>query len=354
MTLACILDVAGPVLSKEERHLFAASDPWAFILFGRSCETPAQVQRLCADLRAAVGRDCLIFIDQEGGRVQRLGPPVWTQFPPLSLYGRMFDVNRPNAVRACYLHHRLMGQMMVEVGIDADCAPCLDLAISDGHSVIGDRALSRDHQSVAILGRAALDGLRDSGVVGVIKHMPGHGRAQSDSHTSLPRIEVGSQALAQDISIFQALSDAPMAMTAHVVYDAFDPLQPASLSSHMIGKIIRQDIGFDGLLMTDDISMKALSASQSQVQNAQSAFFAGADVAMYCHGSLEARLDFLAACPHLTGKSLARAQAANAYAKAPSLPFDTHAAWAEFSELTGLDRDIIYSISPDPTAKAWA
>jgi beta-N-acetylhexosaminidase len=354
MSLACILDVAGPALSVDERHLFAASDPWAFILFGRSCETPAQVARLCADLRACVGRDCLIFIDQEGGRVQRLGPPTWAQFPPLSLYGQMFLTSKEKAVRACYLHHRLMGQMMAEIGINADCAPCLDLAIEGGHSVIGDRALSSDPMAVAALGRAAIDGLRDAGVASVIKHLPGHGRAQADSHQSLPRIDVGTQALAQDISIFKALYDAPMAMTAHVIYDALDPDLPASLSPHLIGKIIRQDIGFDGLLMTDDISMKALSATNSQAHNADSAFHAGADVAMFCHGSLEARLAFVAACPTLAGKSLERAQKAEAFARAPILPFDAEAAWDEFGTLTGLGRNIVYSISPDPTAKAWA
>lgn len=354
MSLACILDVAGPVLTDDERHLFAASDPWAFILFGRSCETPEQVTALCADLRACVGRDCLIFIDQEGGRVQRLGPPVWPQFPPLAHYGKMYASSQTSAVRACYLHHRLMGEVMASVGISADCAPCLDLAIEGGHSVIGDRALSGDPSAVAALGRAAIEGLRDSGIAAVIKHMPGHGRAEDDSHAGLPRIEVGSQALAQDISIFKALYDAPMAMTAHVVYDALDPDLPASLSPHLIGKVIREDIGFNGLLMTDDIAMKALSAHNDQAHNADSAFQAGVDVAMFCHGTIEARLAFIAACPTLTGKSLERAQRAEAYARAPKLPFDTEAAWEEFGELTGLGRVITYSVSPDPTAKAWA
>jgi beta-N-acetylhexosaminidase len=354
MSLACILDVAGPVLSEDERHLFAAADPWAFILFGRSCETPAQVAAVCADLRACVGRDCLIFIDQEGGRVQRLGPPIWPQFPALSHYGKMYLTRRENAVRACYLHHRLMGQIMAGLGINADCAPCLDLAIEGGHSVIGDRALSGDPAAVAALGRAAIEGLRDSGVAGVIKHMPGHGRAEGDSHVGLPRIDVGTQALAQDISIFKALYDAPMAMTAHVIYDALDADLPASLSPQLISKIIRQDIGFDGLLMTDDISMKALSASDTDARNADSAFHAGADVAMFCHGNIDARLAFIAACPTLSGKSLERAQRAEAFARGPAMPIDVEAAWEEFGDLTGLGRVITYSLTPDPTAKAWA
>jgi beta-N-acetylhexosaminidase len=354
MSLACILDVAGPVLSDDERNLFAASDPWAFILFGRSCETPEQLRALCADIRDAVGRNCLIFIDQEGGRVQRLAPPVWSQFPPLSFYGKMYVAEKAQAVEACYLHHRLMGSIMRDVGINADCAPCLDLTIDGGHSVIGDRSLSSDPVAVAALGRAAIEGLRDSGVASVIKHMPGHGRAEADSHENLPHVDAGTQALAHDISVFQALCDAPMAMTAHVVYDALDPDLPATLSSALISQTIRRDIGFGGLLMSDDISMKALSGSSDQVSNADTAFQAGIDVAMYCHGSLEARLAFLAACPTLAGKSLQRAIAAEAFAAEPVLPFDVEAAWRRFGELTGLSRDIVYSLTPDPTAKAWA
>jgi beta-N-acetylhexosaminidase len=354
MSLACILDVAGPVLTEVERHLFAAADPWAFILFGRSCQTPQQVARLCADLRQAVGRNCLIFVDQEGGRVQRLAPPVWSQFPALSLYGQIYLDSAENARRACYLHHRLMGQIMHEIGINADCAPCLDLTIEGGHSVIGDRSISSDPIAVAFLGRAALEGLRDAGVASVIKHMPGHGRAEGDSHQQLPRVDVGTQALAQDISVFKALYDAPMAMTAHVVFDALDPNLPASLSPKLISQIIRKDIGFDGLLITDDISMKALSSLHDQATNAESAFDAGCDIAMFCHGSIEAQLAFIAACPQLTGESLARAQRAEAFARSPVLPFDPDAAWAEFGELTGLGRHIVYSVNPDPTDKAWA
>jgi beta-N-acetylhexosaminidase len=354
MSLACILDVAGPVLTDDERHLFGAADPWAFILFGRSCETPQQVMRLCDDLRAAVGRDCLIFIDQEGGRVQRLAPPVWSQFPALSLYGKLYLDNPDRARRACYLHHRLMGQIMHETGINADCAPCLDLTIEGGHGVIGDRSLSSDPKAVAVLGRAAIEGLRDAGVASVIKHMPGHGRAEGDSHVQLPRVDVGTQALAQDISVFKALYDAPMAMTAHVVFDALDPDLPASLSPKLISQVIRKHIGFDGLLITDDIAMKALSAHRDQATNAESAFDAGCDIAMFCHGSIEARLAFIAACPQLAGESLARAQRAEAFARHPILPFDREAAWSEFGELTGLGRNIVYSVTADPTDKAWA
>lgn len=354
MSLACILDVAGPVLSDDERHLFTAADPWAFILFGRSCETPEQVRKLCADLRQAVGRHCLIFIDQEGGRVQRLAPPIWSQFPPLSFYGQLYQGNAGGAREACYLHHRLMGQIMHETGINADCAPCLDLTIEGGHGVIGDRSFSSDPAAVAILGRAAIDGLRDAGVASVIKHVPGHGRAEADSHEELPRVDVGTQALAQDISVFKALFDAPMAMTAHVIYDALDPDAPATLSAKLVAQTIRQDIGFDGLLMSDDITMKALSHHNDQASNVITALNAGLDVTMFCHGTLEERLAFIALCPPLTGISLERARRAEAYASQPVLPFDIDAAWARFSALTGLGRPIIYSVQPDPTDKAWA
>ena len=354
MSLACILDVAGPVLSEDERHLFAASDPWAFILFGRSCETPDQVRQLCADLRASVGRHCLIFIDQEGGRVQRLAPPVWSQFPALSLYGKMYREDPKAAREACYLHHRLMGHVMRDVGINADCAPCLDLTMEGGHSVIGDRSFSSDPAAVVLLGRAAIEGLRDAGVASVIKHMPGHGRAAVDSHEDLPCVDVGTQALAQDISVFKALHDAPMAMTAHVIYEALDPDAPATLSAKVVAQTIRRDIGFDGLLMSDDIAMKALSRHNDQVSNVTAALQAGLDVTMFCHGSLEARLAFLSVCPPLSGPSLIRAHRAEAYAAHPLLPFDTEAAWARFGELTGLGRTIVYSVSSDPTEKAWA
>ncbi len=354
MPLACVLDVDGPILSDDERHLFAVSDPWAFILFGRSCETPEQVRKLCADLRTAVGRNCLIFIDQEGGRVQRLAPPIWPQFPPLATYGALYRKSRDQAYEASYLHHRLMGQIMYETGLNGDCAPCLDLKIEGGPDVIGDRSFSRDPTAVAELGRAAIEGLRDAGVASVIKHVPGHGRASADSHASLPHVDAGPQALALDISVFKALNDAPMAMTAHVVFDALDPDQPASLSPKLVSEIIRKDIGFGGLLMTDDISMKALSARHDQVTNAQSAFQAGVDVAMFCHGTLDERLAFIAACPTLTGASLERAKRAEAFASQPLLPFDIEAAWARFGELTGLGRSFVYSLSPDPTDMARA
>ena len=354
MSLACILDVSGPVLTDEERYLFAATDPWAFILFGRSCETPAQLRKLCSDLRACVGRDCLIFIDQEGGRVQRLEPPIWSQFPPLSFYGQLYQRNREIAREACYLHHRLMGHEMHDSGINADCAPCLDVTIEGGHRVIGDRSVSSDPMAVAFLGRAAIEGLRDAGIVSVIKHIPGHGRAEADSHVYLPVVDAGTQALAQDFSVFKALADAPMAMTAHIIFEAIDAQFPASLSPTLVSEVIRSQIGFDGLLMTDDIAMKALSATRSQAENAHLAFMAGVDIALFSHGTIQERLDFVAACPTLSGKSLARAQAAESFARDSVLPFDSEAAWSRYYELTGLSKPIVYSLTPDPTAQAWA
>jgi beta-N-acetylhexosaminidase len=352
MSLACITDVTGPVLTLEEKALYRATDPWAFFLFGRSCETPAQVRALCADLREAVGRECLIFIDQEGGRVQRLSPPIWPQFPYAALFGRMWQDDREKALEATYLQYRLMAQLMRECGITADCAPCLDLKIEGGHSVIGDRSFSSRPDIVAALARKAMEGLHAGGVASVVKHVPGHGRADTDSHKALPRVEADLENLSQDISVFKALRDAPMAMTAHVVFDALDQTAPATISPVIVSSIIREQIGFDGLLLTDDLTMKALS--QSPQDNAAAAFAAGCDIAVLCNKPLETREAFLAACPRLEGKALARAQKAEAIAQITPEPFDAEAAWARFGDLTGLGKDMTLSVSSDPTFQAYA
>jgi beta-N-acetylhexosaminidase len=342
-----VIDVAGTRLSADEKAFFRAADPWAFILFARSCESPEQMRALTGEMREAVGREALIFIDQEGGRVQRLKPPVWPQFPFVATYGRMWADNRERAREAAFLHHRLIAHELRAVGVDADCAPCLDLAIEGASSVIGDRAFSTDPDVIAALGRAAMEGLHAGGVASVIKHMPGHGRALLDSHHHLPTVIEGRQALEHDLRPFKALADAPMAMTAHIVFDAFDPSTPTTLSAEVIERVIRQEIGFDGLLLTDDISMKALSGS-NQHKGAGS-LAAGCDVAMLCNASLEDRLEFVAACKPLEGKALARALAAEAVARAPLAPFDADAAWACFAALTGVARGASIAVSADPT-----
>ena len=352
MAVACIMDVAGPVLTVQERRMFAARDPWAFILFGRSCETPAQIRALCEDLRDSVGRACLIFIDQEGGRVQRLAPPAWPRLPALSFYGRLWQENSAQAFEACGLHHQIMGQMLLDVGIDANCAPCLDLRLEGASSAIGDRALSADPACVADLGRAGLAGLQAAGVAGVLKHMPGQGRAALDTHEALPHVSASKEVLQQDLQPFRANQSAPMGMIGHVVFDAIDPLAPASQSNPVVQSWIREAMGFDGLLMTDDLTMKALD--QPDEIKAARVFAAGIDIAMRCHGNLEERDAFLQMCPPLEGASLARAERAQTYAPKPVVALDPDRLWARFSELTGWERAMTVSISPDPTRKAWA
>lgn len=352
MPVACVIDVAGPVLTVQERRLFAARDPWAFILFGRSCETPAQLRALCEDLRDSVGRACMIFIDQEGGRVQRLAPPVWPRLPALSFYGRLWQDNPKDAVEACLLHHQIIGQMLSEVGIDANCAPCLDLRLEGASSAIGDRALSADPACVAELGQAGLAGLKAAGVAGVLKHMPGQGRATLDSHEALPRIAASKEVLEQDLLPFRTNQSAPMGMIGHVVFEAIDPVAPASQSAVVVQHWIRDAMGFDGLLMTDDLTMKALD--QPDAIKAARVFDAGIDIAMRCHGTLEERDAFLQMCPPLSGPSFARAMRAEAYAPRPAVALDSDQLWARFTELTGWERAMTLSISPDPTRKAWA
>lgn len=347
MPLACIIDVAGTRLTRDEKAFLRAADPWAFILFARSCESPEQMRALTSEMREAVGREALILIDQEGGRVQRLKPPRWPQFPFVATYGRMWRTDPEAAREAAFLHHRLIAHELRSVGVDADAAPCLDLAVEGASSVIGDRAFSSDPDVIAELGRAAMEGLHAGGVASIIKHIPGHGRALLDSHHALPTVIEGRQALEHDLRPFKALADAPMAMTAHIVFDAFEDPLPATLSARVIEEVIRGQIGFDGLLMTDDISMKALTGT-NQEKGAQ-ALAAGCDVAVLCNAPLEERLSFVAACKPLEGRALERAARAEAVARTPVAPFDVEAAWARFGELTGTGRGTTWAISPDPT-----
>jgi beta-N-acetylhexosaminidase len=352
MSVACVIDVTGPVLTVQERRLFATRDPWAFILFGRSCETPAQIRALCEDLRDSVGRACLIFIDQEGGRVQRLAPPVWPRLPAMSFYGTLWQDNPARALEACNLHHQIIGQMLTDVGINANCAPCLDLRLEGASGAIGDRAISADPHCVAALGLTGLAGLQAAGVAGVLKHLPGQGRATLDSHEALPRIAASKEVLQQDLLPFRANQSAPMGMIGHVVYEAIDPVAPASQSAPLVQTWIRDTMGFDGLLMTDDLTMKALD--QPDVVKAARVFDAGIDIAMRCHGTLEERDAFLHMCPQLSGTSLARAMRAESYARKPDVALNSDQLWARFTELTGWEKAMTLSISPDPTRKAWA
>jgi beta-N-acetylhexosaminidase len=334
---ACILSVSGPELSADEHALLAEHDPWGVILMGRSCVTRPQVRRLVEAITHALGRDALIFIDQEGGRVARLKAPEWPRFPPGRAYGALHAVDPELGREAAWLGHRLMASELAPLGIHADCAPVVDLPTQGAHDVIGDRAFSADPAITADLARAALEGLAAGGVVGVIKHIPGHGRAMADSHRELPRVKAGANELGLDFDAFHRIADAPMAMTAHIVYEAYDAAAPATISPRIIRDVIRGRIGFDGLLMTDDLGMNALGGTLAS--RADRAIAAGCDMLLHCSGFLKASEDILAemrevaeAAPVLSGQSLARAERAEAAAR-HEIPFDTHAGWGRFIDL---------------------
>jgi beta-N-acetylhexosaminidase len=280
--LPLILGLSGPTLTNDERAFLRDADPAGFILFGRNVEAPAQLRALTDALRDLLGRDLPILIDQEGGRVARLRPPHWPAFPPAAAFGALYRCAPISGMEAARVNAAAIGAVLAEVGINVDCTPSLDLAIEGADAVIGDRALGSDPLQVAALGRMVLDGLAEAGVAGVIKHMPGHGRAGADSHKALPVVDASREELEIDLAPFRALRDAPMAMTAHVLYTAWDAALPASVSPTVIAAIIRGEIGFDGLLMSDDIGMEALSGSVAE--RASAAIGAGCDLALHCSG----------------------------------------------------------------------
>ena len=324
MTAAMILGCSGPVLTEAERVFFESVRPWGFILFKRNVESPEQVRALTASLRSAVGRvDAPILVDQEGGRVQRLGPPHWPKHPPAAAYLRA--TNDPLAARElARLGARLMAHELRDVGITVDCAPVLDVPTPGAHAIIGDRAYGGDPATVSQLGRAVAEGLIAGGVLPVIKHTPGHGRAGADSHHDLPVVEASREDLAVwDFAPFRALSDMPMAMTAHVVYPAVDRKRPATTSRKAV-RMIRRDLGFDGLLMTDDLSMQALSGSIGE--RARASLIAGCDVVLHCNGKMDEMFEVAEAAPELKGKARRRAEAALARLARDVEPFDPEAA----------------------------
>jgi beta-N-acetylhexosaminidase len=280
-----ILGLAGPELSAEERAFFAECDPAGFILFRRNVVDRTQVRRLTDDLRLLSGRaDVPILIDQEGGRVARMQPPIWPAFPPGAAFGPLYDRAPISAIEAMLASAQAIGAVLAEAGITVDCLPLLDVAQPGAHDIIGDRALGAEPMQVAALGRATIDGLARAGVVAVVKHIPGHGRALVDSHLELPVVDASADALETDLLPFRALARAPMAMTAHVVYRAWDPERCASLSPIVIGDIIRGQIGFDGLLMSDDLGMRALGGDYGA--RAGGVIAAGCDVALHCSGDM--------------------------------------------------------------------
>ena len=329
-TQACILGCSGLSLGAEERAFFTDVRPRGFILFKRNVDTPDQVRALVASLRACLGRpDAPVLIDQEGGRVQRLGPPHWRRYPPSSVYGRL-AVNDPLLRREISrLGARLMAHDLSELGINADCLPVLDVPQPGAHDIIGDRAYAQTPDEIAILGRAAAEGLIAGGVLPVIKHIPGHGRAGADSHMALPRVDASIDVLsAIDFAPFRVLSDMPMAMTAHVVYTAIDRLRPATTSRKLIGRTIRGAIGFDGLLMSDDLSMKALSGDFAE--RARAALAAGCDMVLHCNGDMDEMRAVVAGTRDLAGRAKARAAAALSRVARVAEPFDVEAGRARF------------------------
>jgi len=281
-----ILGLAGPDLTDAERGFFREVDPAGFILFKRNVVDRAQVRALTDALRTLSGRDNVpTLIDQEGGRVARMQPPEWPAFPPGNAFDRLYDLAPMSAIEAIRANAQALAVMLHEVGVNVDCLPLLDVRQPGAHDIIGDRALGSEPLRVAALGRATLEGLKAGGAVGVVKHMPGHGRAMADSHVELPVVDAPAEALEADLRPFATLNWAPMGMTAHVVYTAWDSDQCASLSSKVIGEIIRGRIGYDGLLMSDDLGMHALKGSFTE--RTAGVIAAGCDVGLHCSGDME-------------------------------------------------------------------
>ncbi|MCC7048801.1 MAG: beta-N-acetylhexosaminidase [Alphaproteobacteria bacterium] len=309
---AAILGLAGPVLAEEERRFFADADPLGVILFKRNCETPAQLKALVAALRSSVGRtDAPVLIDQEGGRVARLGAPHWRQPPAAATFAALAEQDLALGGEAARQNARLMAADLAAAGINVDCAPVLDLPVPGAHDVIGQRAHGRDPDMVATLGRAVCEGLLEGGVLPVIKHMPGHGRATVDTHHALPVVATGEAELRRtDFAPFQALNDMPWGMTAHVVYSAIDPDRPATTSRMVIERVIRGHIGFAGVLVTDDLSMQALSGTVGE--RAAAALAAGCDVALHCNGKMDEMRAVMAVAPALAEATLARLERGHA------------------------------------------
>jgi beta-N-acetylhexosaminidase len=302
---AFICGLKGLILDADERAFLRDADPWGVILFRRNVESREQVSRLTADLRDALGRHAPVLVDQEGGRVQRLHTPNWRAYPSAARFEAVVD-DVEAAARLAWLGARLMAHDLREVGVDVDCLPVLDVPAEGSHAIISDRAYSRDPARAARLGRAAAEGLMAGGVAPVMKHIPGHGRARADSHLELPVVEASRADLESvDFPPFIANADLPMAMSAHVVYTAIDPSAPGTQSRIVVEEIIRGLIGFDGLLMTDDLSMKALTGSFRE--RAERAIAAGCDMVLHCNGDLAEAVPVAEGAPPLAGKALERA-----------------------------------------------
>ncbi|MFD1613120.1 beta-N-acetylhexosaminidase [Sphingomonas tabacisoli] len=311
-----IFGMAGLELSPDERAFFKDADPAGYILFKRNCGDRAQMRALTDSLRDLHGRDdLLIMIDQEGGRVARMQPPEWPAFPPAARFDALYDKAPISAIEAARANAEAIGLALSEVGVTVDALPLLDVRQQGANDVIGDRALGHEPMRVAALGEAVLDGLRRGGVTGIVKHMPGHGRVLVDSHKALPVVEASEEELETDLAPFRKLAWAPIGMTAHIVYTAWDDARPGTLSHYVVQKIIRERIGFDGLLMTDDIDMKALSGTPAE--KACGAVDAGCDLVLDCWARMDEMVAIANVLPDATERTLKRLDAALAYRKAP-------------------------------------
>ncbi|TQF38260.1 beta-hexosaminidase [Bradyrhizobium sp. UNPF46] len=331
-TRAFITGVSGTELTAAEREFIREQRPWGFILFKRNVATPAQVAALVAELRTAAGApDAPVLIDQEGGRVQRLGPPHWPVYPPGAVFSTLYDTDSALGLTAARLSARLIAADLADLGITVDCLPLADVPVPGADAVIGNRAYGTEPAKVAAIARAVTEGLEQGGVLPVLKHIPGHGRATADTHFKLPTVDTPKDELERtDFAAFKPLSDLPMAMTAHVVFSAVDPAHPATTSATMIADVIRGAIGFQGLLMSDDVSMNALSGNIAE--RTRAIFAAGCDVALHCNGNIEEMRAVAGQTPELSGRALERANAALAARKAPQ-PFDRVAARTELDAL---------------------
>ena len=333
---AVIFGCAGHRLSDTERRFFREANPLGFILFARNCDSPDQVRTLVDELRGAVGRaDAPILIDQEGGRVARLRPPHWRAAPPPAAFGQLARRDLDAACDAVRLNARLLAAELSDLGISVDCAPLLDLSLPETHAVIGDRSFGEDPELVATLGRAACEGFLAGGVLPVVKHVPGHGRATVDSHHELPVVDTPLDVLREtDFRAFRALNDAPWAMTAHVVYTAVDPVRPATTSPTVVAEVIRGDIGFRGVLVSDDLSMEALSGDLGA--RTRAALAAGCDIALHCNGRMEEMEAVAAAASPLSPAAMGRLAAAAARLSTPE-PVEIVALTDRLEALLGAD-----------------
>ncbi|MDX1975651.1 MAG: beta-N-acetylhexosaminidase [Rickettsiales bacterium] len=331
---AAIFGISGTELSGDEMDFFADVNPYGFILFQRNCESPKQIQSLIDGLRDVTGRERLpILIDQEGGRVARLKPPHWPVYPPAKKFADMYAHYKQRALRGAFLTARLIAHDLYTLGITVDCAPVADLNVDGAHDVIGDRAYGKDANQVAALAGATAKGLMEGGIVPVLKHIPGHGRATADSHLELPCVDAKTELLRNtDFVPFKALANLPMAMTAHVLYSAFDDKCLATVSRTMID-LIRREIGFNGLLMSDDLSMKAMQGDFTQ--RTRDTLNAGCDVVLHCNGNFDEMQAVAEGLSPLAGVPLTRANLAMKSVGDP-LPIDIKAARKELEHLLGM------------------